>query len=186
MPKMTPTFPELLETWLPGQRWFPATGREFELRRVGGIRLEDPKGEVGLDVHLIAVDTGTRQDIVQVPLSYRKAPLRGAKAALIGEAEHSELGHRWIYDATHDPVFVTAWVELMRSGGVTEDGRTHGVPQGSFGDLKRFVRSLKLTVLKGEQSNTSVVVKTPSGSMIVKFFPCWPRARAPTCRSAPN
>ena len=170
MPKLTPTFPELLASWLPGQRWFPAKGREFELRRVGGIRLEDPAGTVGLDVHLIAVDSGHRRDIVQIPLSYRDAPLKGAEDALIGEAEHSELGHRWIYDATHDPVFVTAWVELMRSGGVTEDGRTKGYPLGSFASAKRFSAPLPLTVLKGEQSNTSVVVRTPSGPMIVKFF----------------
>ncbi|WP_035763993.1 phosphotransferase, partial [Arthrobacter sp. H20] len=170
MPKLTPTFPELLASWLPSQRWFPAKGREFELRRVGGIQLEDPAGQVGLDVHLIAVDSGHRRDIVQIPLSYRAAPLKGADDALIGEAEHSELGHRWIYDATHDPVFVTAWVELMRSGGVTDDGRTTGYPLGSFATAKPFSKPLPLSVLKGEQSNTSVVVRTPAGPMIVKFF----------------
>lgn len=170
MSKLTPSFPDLLSAWLPNQRWFPAKGRAVELKRVGGIRLEDPAGEVGLDVHLVAVESGRRLDVLQIPLSYRGAPLDGAEDALIGEAEHSELGHRWIYDGTHDPVFVAAWLELVRSGGFTADGRTRGYPLGSFGDQPAFTAPLRISVLSGEQSNTSVVAWTPGGPLIIKFF----------------
>ncbi|MET1153860.1 hypothetical protein, partial [Arthrobacter sp.] len=44
--------PELLRPWLTAQRWFPAKGQETVLHRLGGIRLQDPSGEVGLEVHI--------------------------------------------------------------------------------------------------------------------------------------
>ncbi|WP_028280407.1 1,4-alpha-glucan branching protein GlgB [Arthrobacter sp. H5] len=170
MPDLTPSFPELLTAWLPKQRWFPAKGREFSLKRVGGIRLKDPTGDVGIDVHLIAVESGRRRDVIQVPLSYRSAPLAGAEHALLGETEHSELGHRWVYDGTHDPVFVSAWVELMRTAGTTADGRTNGFALGSFAESAGGEAPLKISVMSGEQSNTSVVVSPDALPMIVKFF----------------
>ncbi|MDN5669471.1 MAG: hypothetical protein L0G87_13865 [Renibacterium salmoninarum] len=125
MPSRTPTIPELLQAWLPGRRWFPAKNQPAQaggsdgvrLRRVGGFTLAAPvglTGEVpGLEVHLVAVDSDGRTDVLQIPLSYRSAPLPDAEGFLLGSAEHPELGTRWIYDAVHDPVFIAAWLEFM-------------------------------------------------------------------------
>ncbi|MFP5335604.1 MAG: maltokinase N-terminal cap-like domain-containing protein [Actinomycetes bacterium] len=155
MSTVSPTIPDMLHRWMPAQRWYPAKGRGVALNRVGGMRLADPAGEVGVEVHLVALDSGDRTDVVQVPLTFRPAPLEGAEHALVGETEHSELGRRWVYDAPHDPVFVEA---LLRSL-VTAPGRR--VPDGP----------LVSRVLSGEQSNTSIVVDPGSASpLIVKLF----------------
>jgi hypothetical protein len=48
-----------------------------------------------------------------VPLTYRDAPLHGAAESLLGTAEHSVLGRRWVYDACADPVYVTALTDAI-------------------------------------------------------------------------
>jgi hypothetical protein len=50
-------------------------------------------------------------------MTYRAAPLDGAQDWLIGTAEHSVLGTRWVYDAVGDPVFVATAAEAIRTGG---------------------------------------------------------------------
>ncbi|MGM0931426.1 MAG: 1,4-alpha-glucan branching protein GlgB [Actinomycetota bacterium] len=195
MPKFTPSIPELLRPWLTAQRWFPAKGQEFVLHRLGGIQLQDPSGEVGLEVHIVAVHTANAVHVVNVPLSYRREPLAGGDAALVGRAEqepadsggddgdaaaawagsgddgaNSGTGERWIYDGAHDPVFVAAWLELMRRQAVTGDGHTRGHAGAGFDTWPEFSTELEASVLLGEQSNTSVVVQSAHGPLIVKFF----------------
>ena len=52
--------------------------------------------------------------VYQVPLTYRSEPLDGAEEFLVGEMEHSILGHRWCYDATGDPVYVDELLRVIR------------------------------------------------------------------------
>ncbi len=42
--------------------------------------------------------------VLQVPVSHRSEPMAAPGDALIGTAEHSVLGPRWVYDACADPV----------------------------------------------------------------------------------
>ncbi|MCC3267446.1 1,4-alpha-glucan branching protein GlgB [Arthrobacter gengyunqii] len=170
MTQLTPSLPELLTAWLPQQRWFPAKGREISLERVGGVRLEDPAGAVQLEVHLIAVSSGHRTDVINVPVSYRSEPAPELAGSLLGRAQHAELGERWLYDGAADPVFVTAWLELMRSQSLSLDGRTHGVALAGFEDWPPFNRVVDAKLMKGEQSNTSVVVPAVPNQLIVKFY----------------
>ena len=170
MTQLTPSLPELLTAWLPQQRWFPAKGREIALERVGGIRLEDPAGAVELEVHLVAVSSGHRTDIINVPVSYHSEPVPELAGSLLGRAQHAELGERWLYDGAADPVFVTAWLELMRSQSLSLDGRTHGVALAGFEDWPPFNRAVDAKLMKGEQSNTSVVVPAKPNQLIVKFY----------------
>lgn len=166
-----PTLIDLLYGWLPAQRWYPAKGRQVKLRQIGTVRLQDPAGEVGLEVQLIAVDSGERVDVINVPLSYRTAPLQAAAPeALLGNSEHPDLGTQWIYDGAHDPVFVTAWLELMRLRGTTEDGRASGHASDEYAGYHPPSETSRTTVLGGEQSNTSVIVHNPQQPAIVKFF----------------
>jgi len=105
---LTPGKLELLAGWLPGQRWYRG-GRSPALAKAGGFRLDDPDGQVGIEMMIVADADGTRY---LVPMSYRGAPLPAADDALIGTSEHGVLGRRWIYDALHDPVAVAQLLAL--------------------------------------------------------------------------
>ncbi|EFL26295.1 conserved hypothetical protein [Streptomyces himastatinicus ATCC 53653] len=111
---MKPTKLELLAPWLPLQPWYVGTGRAPELSRVGGFRLDDPRGEVGIEFMVVRDDSGERPVHYHLPLSYRGAPLDGGEQGLIGTSEHGVLGQRWIYDGTHDPVLVAQLLALLQ------------------------------------------------------------------------
>jgi hypothetical protein len=105
---LTPSKLDLLTGWLPRQPWYRGTGTPV-LAKVGGFRLDDPEGEVGIEVMIVANGDGTRY---LVPMTYRGSPLAGADDALLGTSEHGVLGRRWIYDAVHDPVAVAQLLAL--------------------------------------------------------------------------
>ncbi|MDZ7928845.1 MAG: hypothetical protein U5N21_01685 [Rhodococcus sp. (in: high G+C Gram-positive bacteria)] len=86
-----------------------------ELEAVAAYRFDDPDGEVGIETHLLRSASGT---VVQVPLTYRSAPLDGADAYLVATLEHSVLGTRWVYDGVGDPVYVA-----VTTAAITEASR---------------------------------------------------------------
>lgn len=69
---------------------------------------------MGIETHLVRTGTGA---VLQVPLTYRGAPLTGADHHLVGAMEHSHLGRRWVYDGAGDPVYVAALATVIRTGG---------------------------------------------------------------------
>lgn len=103
---LTPSKLDLIAAWLPKQPWY-AGGDAADLERIAAYRFVDPYGEVGIETLLVR----TGGTVYQVPLTYRDEALAGSEEFLVGELEHSLLGHRWVYDATGDPVYVD---ELMR------------------------------------------------------------------------
>jgi Maltokinase N-terminal cap domain len=111
---LTPSKLELVTSWLPAQPWYQQTGREPKLSKVGGFRLDDPDGEVGIELMLVADGPPQPVAVYQVPLTYRAGPCATAEDGFIATAEHGVLGRRWIYDGTHDPVFVAQLVSLLR------------------------------------------------------------------------
>jgi hypothetical protein len=113
---MEPSKIDLLSRWLPEQSWY-LEGKGATLSRVGGFRLDDPDGEVGVECMFVrseSADTGTTT--YNVPMTYRGAPLPSAESALIGTGEHGVLGRRWIYDGTRDPVLVAQLLALLQGG----------------------------------------------------------------------
>jgi hypothetical protein len=110
--QIAPTKAELIAGWLPSQRWSGEDPSPFEL--VGAYRFDDPAGEVGIETHLVGTGRG---DVLQVPLTYRGAPLDGAECHLVGTTEHSHLGRRWVYDGCGDPVYVAALLATVCTGG---------------------------------------------------------------------
>lgn len=110
---LTPTKRELMDAWLPSRAWF--RGEVAGLRPVGAYRFDDPEGEVGLEGFLLGDTTGS---VLHLPLTYRAAPLAGGEEHLVGTAEHSVLGPRWVYDGCGDPVWVRALVTAVLTGGV--------------------------------------------------------------------
>ncbi|THA26659.1 1,4-alpha-glucan branching protein [Streptomyces sp. RKND-216] len=143
---MTPTKLELVAAWLPGRPWYAGagSGRQPELAKAGGFRLDDPAGEVGIEFMVVTDASGERPVAYHLPLSYRGAPLDGAEHALLGTSEHGVLGRRWIYDGVHDPVLVAQVLALLRGRAepqaqsesdtpdpaVTVHGPVHGLPAG--------------------------------------------------------
>ena len=111
---MSPGKLELLATWLPAQPWYLGRGCEPELTKAGGFRLDDPRGEVGIEFMVVTDGSGDETVTYQVPMTYRARALAGADAGLIGTAEHGVLGHRWIYDGTRDLVLVAQLVAAIQ------------------------------------------------------------------------
>lgn len=110
---MTPSKLELLARWLPEQAWYRDV--PGPLVRAGGFRLDDPAGQVGIELMVVLAGDG---QAYLVPMTYRGAPLAAAADALIGIAQHGVLGKRWIYDGERDPV-LRAQLAALLSGGVT-------------------------------------------------------------------
>jgi hypothetical protein len=86
-----PTKRELLETMLGGS-----------VEVLASYRFDDPAGEVGVEAFVVR----RGEQINHVVFTYRGAPLEGEDARLVSTMEHSELGPRWVYDGTTDPVAV--------------------------------------------------------------------------------
>lgn len=183
---LTPTtvLAPLLKEWLPRQRWFPAKAGPFDLDFVGSFRLPEPAHEplrepgagTGLEVQLLSIgyptaDGGRQTDIVQVPLSYRSTPASALPAALVGQIGDGD-APVWVYDAPHDPAFVTAWLELIRVQASAESGEGDCTASGHsvLGSLRLPSASGSVRVSSGEQSNTSVIVDDGVSAAIVKIF----------------
>ena len=107
---LKPTKLELLTDWLPTCPWYRGGAGQPSLTRVGGFRLDDPAGEVGIEF-MVAADGPAAY---HVPLTYRGSPVEELGDALIGTTEHGVLGPRWIYDGTRDPVLVRQLVALIQ------------------------------------------------------------------------
>jgi hypothetical protein len=110
---LTPSKIELLSSWVPRQRWV-GDADTSALRALGAYRFDDPAGAVGIETHLLGSADG---QVLQVPLTYRDAPLAGAESALLGTLDHSVLGQRWVYDGCGDPVYTNALATAVLSGG---------------------------------------------------------------------
>jgi hypothetical protein len=107
---ITPTKSELIAAWAPTQPWGPSADDPIEV--IGAYRFDDPDGRVGMETHLVTAG-GV---VLQVPLTYRDAPLDGADDALITEMHHSVLGTRWVYDGLRDPRLVTMLAAVAMTG----------------------------------------------------------------------
>lgn len=110
---LTPGKIDLIGGWLATQPWAPSG----EVTQVGAYRLDDPAGKVGIEGFILDV-TGT---LLHLVLTYRGAPLEGADDYLLGTAEHSVLGRRWVYDGCIDPVAVRVLITTVLSGGHAAD-----------------------------------------------------------------
>jgi len=108
---LTPSKQDLVVAWLPSRPW----AADIEVTaKVGEYRFDDPAGEVGVETILFSAADGR---LVQVPLTYRGAPLPGAEAFLVGTSEHSVLGPRWVYDGCGDPVWAATLAAAILTGG---------------------------------------------------------------------
>ncbi len=106
----TPPKSELIEPWLSSQSWGSPPGSPATL--VGSFHLDDPDGQVGMQVFVVE----SADMLFQVPLTYRASPLAGGDDALIGKMEHSVLGNRYVYDALADDRFLMVLAGVAATG----------------------------------------------------------------------
>lgn len=169
--ELRPSKVELLSAWLTGRSWYSGAAAP-ELEKVASYRFDDPAGEVGVETLLVRTGDGP---LLQVPMTYRGAPLAGAERHLIGTLEHSVLGSRWVYDGCGDPVYAAALLAVMAGGGreasefVDYDGELRERPnttsvRGS-GSPAAAVEAITEVTAVGEGDPT--VVTTPVGELVV-------------------
>lgn len=164
---LVPSKIELLAEWLPKQPWYLARPDGAELARVGGFRLDDPAGAVGLECMAVADGPTT----YFVPLTYRGAPLDGADGALLGVAEHGVLGRRWIYDGSHDPVLVAQLVALIQGDVEAQAQRESNTPDPTVAARPACAGPLTVTGFDTAEtdSGTELRVATAGGTLTVRL-----------------
>ncbi|MFG2559886.1 1,4-alpha-glucan branching protein [Streptomyces sp. NPDC048496] len=135
--------------------------------KAGGFRLDDPKGEVGIEFMAVTDTSGDQPVTYQVPFSYRGAPIVGPDAALIGTTEHGVLGQRWVYDGTRDPVLVAQLFALIVGEAEPQMQSTSDTPDpsvtGWFAE-SGTTAAIASTTVTDDPSGTDLVVETaPDG-----------------------
>ncbi|NEK87776.1 1,4-alpha-glucan branching protein [Blastococcus saxobsidens] len=170
---LTPTKLELLAGWLPRQSWYRTGDTAPRLARAGGFRLDDPAGEVGIELMLVTDDAAGEGTAYFVPVTYRGAPLEAAAEGLIGTLEHGVLGTRWVYDAERDPLamaqllaFVAGAVEAQhQSQSDTLDPSVGRIWNGGDGGTVELVRVPEPgAVVAGARGTVEVDWTRPDGS----------------------
>jgi len=145
---------DLLQAWLPSQRWFAGKGRAFKVEDVRELgRLTERPHRSSVWQVWLRYDDGT-PEAYQVPLVRRPTPGPDTLThVLVGGTPGPTRGSLvWWYDALHDKEVTDAWlrqIEANASAGALSFHRGPGI-----GGLPVGSPSLVLTV---EQSNTSLV-----------------------------
>jgi hypothetical protein len=172
--ELVPSKLDLVSGWITAQPFWPSGAQPASLRRMAAFRFDDPAGKVGIETLLLQSDApdGTGVVSLQVPLTYREAPLDGGESAFMGTLEHSVLGTRWVYDATGDPVYVAELVRTVVTGGhevelyyeengerVVKEGDAHvrgsGHPDAAVPDLPADAAGLDCVSDSGTTTTTA-------------------------------
>jgi maltokinase len=140
---------DLLQEWMPAQRWFGGKGREWAGVEASGFFLD--RGTPTLSVHRVRViyaDGGTETYLV--PLSWRDHAVEELSTAFIGALQY-EGREMYAYDAMRDRDSTVPWLSLLARVATVGPMHFHPVggapiPEGIPGDI-----------ISTEQSNTSLV-----------------------------
>ena len=161
--------PADVSSWAARQRWFADTGRPVALARVGSWSL--PSGEPGVLIRTdCVVDAGDpRRTVYQIPVTERDVALPGGEAALIMTMTGPDGRRQFVYDAPADPAYARALLLLILHRGASEPGAdgcsvaegevfSHGLAGGEGLWPRRAEPTVVSShVLRGEQSNTSII-----------------------------
>jgi len=119
---LQPSKPDLIASYL----------RQSSVTSLGAYRFDDPRGEVGIETHIVRDTSGA---VWHLPLTYRAEPLPGIEEWAVGTLEHSVLGTRWVYNGCADPVYASELIRAIMTGGSqveqffeTDEGRVFRDP----------------------------------------------------------
>lgn len=152
----------MIAPWMAAQRWYTNKGSRPLLTEIGSFRLAAPAG-IDLVTHLLMDHAAHTPVLYQVPLAYRT---QLADGMLIGK-----VGNRYVYDAPHDADYTRALLAFLGNG-LQSMGHLMSAA-GRPSTRGPASRELRATVVRGEQSNTSIVFTSADGSesdVIVKLF----------------
>lgn len=129
----------LLAEWMPRQRWFAAKSHTPRLRQVAAWDAPSPDPAAQIRTLVVADDAADPVVRYQVPIVVRSAPVDDTHVIGRLTDEHA------VIDGPHDP----AYAEALRRQVMTARG-----PWAA-------------TVLAGEQSNTSIVYRSPGATPVI-------------------
>ncbi|MEV6216828.1 1,4-alpha-glucan branching protein [Nocardia sp. NPDC051833] len=164
---LTPSKLALIETLLPRRPWY--RGQSPRLRKVGGFRLDDPAGAVGIEFVLVVDDSADGPVLYNVPLTYRGAPLLDGDRALVGTTEHGVLGRRWIYDGTADPVALGVVVELLSGRAVAQAQNHSDTPDPSVLVTPADILPSGIGLGAAVDSDTATEIPIGSAGAVLRF-----------------
>lgn len=140
---------ELVRTWLPTRRWYPAKGAEAQLDVVATLLLDDD----AVRIPLVRVRFGSVDTLLQVPLVLERLAPSDTPADLpqpvdlppAGDPDAvGRIGDTLLLDGTGHPTFLRAWLAAA---------------DGPDGRAPTDLDPTTARVITGEQSNTSVVLR---------------------------
>jgi len=154
--------PGLIAQWMTDQRWYTNKGVTPLIEEIGQVRWNSGVETVDIVTHLYLDHAVGKPALYQVPLTYRRDPLPGLQA--IGQVDGF-----WVYDAPHDPAYSRALLTTINAER-HDDGRSMSTAASHSGSLNPSDVT-EAFVLTGEQSNTSIVIRTEDGvPVICKVF----------------
>ena len=151
-----------IEPWLVRQRWYSGKERRPRLELIAQIPLPAPAGAEF--VICLILDRADDPLLYQVPLSVREHRLPLAAEAVAGV----DAAGRTVYDGAQDPELIAALFGTITAGGIVSGALATARGHASGGSAPR--QSLGSRLLGAEQSNSSVVVSTADGPVVLKLF----------------
>ncbi|HEY2642825.1 MAG TPA: phosphotransferase, partial [Galbitalea sp.] len=136
-------------------------GATPKLERIGGWSTEGR--HCLLNTHYLLDRQPSGATLYQVPLSQRETPLpAGDPISVTPITPERDL---YVYDATHDPDYAIALLDLIEHEEQRDETRGHRQPG------TQEVTVTTSAILRGEQSNTSIICSTADGHpIIIKVF----------------
>lgn len=158
---------EVLVPWMQRQRWYSGKGHKPHTRLVGSWDLPHD-GQAVLRTYLVMDEAATHPVLYQVPLTIRDEPLPDGSAALIGSLGGGMTPRHFLYDGPRDPAFAEALL-----GSIVRGDELQGLGARAHGSATRTVRiaSARSRALTAEQSNTSIVYESRTGTDTEGFAP---------------
>ena len=142
-----------VHAYLGGQRWFAGKGRPYRVvasSRLGWLSSAGAEPAVRVELVEVEYDGGGRATY-QLPLAYYAEDQERLAHALVGRWDDPDLGGVVVYDALHDRLATTWWLDGLDAARETSDRSFSRLPEAQF---PLGEPSLLLTA---EQSNSSVI-----------------------------
>lgn len=152
-----------LAAWMPRQRWYASKGRTPTLRFAAAWDLPAREPGVRVRTFLVSDESSLPAVLYQIPVVSRStASVEARVDHVIGSPEPGTT----LIDGPFDPAYTSALLRLVARGGEGRGSRTvaYGRPASSAPEVGDDVTA---TVLVGEQSNTSVIYRSPDDATAV-------------------